>query len=424
MTLLIVGLFLVLLLLGMDVAFAMVLAAFAGMLTRADPWGDVVMLPLTMLGSVDTAALLSVPLFILAGELMNNGGVTRRLIDWSMSLVGHFRGALSQVAIVTNLIMAGISGSAVADATATGTALIPAMKREGYREGFAGAVIAAAAMLGPILPPSIPMVVYAVIANHSVIKIFLGGALPALLLAIGYMAICTLLARRHGYPSRARASWLARWQATRESAWALAMPLMVLGGIRFGIVTDTEAAATVAVYALVIGWWVYRELDATKVLKALLESGRSSAVILFLLAAAGPFGWLLSEGKVDEGLRALLLAISTDPTIVLLSITLFLLLVGMILEPLPAMIIFVPTLLPLARELGIDPTHFAIIVVLNLMIGLQTPPVGLLLFVSSAVGKEPIAAVAREILPFTIWSIVVLVLVVLLPPLATWLPSL
>ena len=423
MTLLIIGVFLALLLLGMDVAFAMVLAAFAGMLTRADPWGDVVMLPLTMLSSVDTAALLSVPLFILAGELMNGGGVTRRLIDWSMAFVGHFRGALSQVAVLTNLIMAGISGSAVADATATGTALIPAMQREGYREGYAGAVIAAAAMLGPILPPSIPMVVYAVIANHSVIKVFLGGAVPALLLALGYMTICAIIARRHDYPSRPRANWASRWRTTRHSAWALALPLMVLGGIRFGIVTDTEAAATVAVYALVVGWFVYRELDGSKVRDALIDSGRNSAVILFLLAAAGPFGWLLSEAKVDEGLRALLLAISTDPTIVLLSITVFLLFVGMILEPLPAMIIFVPTLLPLARELGIDPTHFAIIVVLNLMIGLQTPPVGLLLFVSSAIGKEPISAVARQILPFTFWSIIVLVLVVLFPPLATWLPS-
>ena len=424
MTLLIIALFLVLLVAGMDVGFAMILAALAGVLTRADPWADAVMLPLTMLSGVDTAALLSVPLFILAGELMNSGGVTRRLIDWSMSLVGHFRGALSQVAVLTNLIMAGISGSAVADATATGTALIPAMRREGYREGYGGAVIAAAAMLGPILPPSIPMVVYAVIANHSVIKIFLGGAIPAFLLAAGYMVICAVMARRHDYKSRPKATWRERGQATRSSIWALMMPLLVLGGIRFGIVTDTEAAASVAVYALFVGWVIYRELDAKRIGAVILQAGRSSAVILFLLAAAGPFSWLLSEAKVNDTVRDVLLSMSTDPLIVVVLINIFLLLVGMILEPLPAMIIFLPTFLPIALDLGIDPTHFAIMVVLNLMIGLQTPPVGMLLFVAAAVGKEPIAAVTRQIVPFVLWSLTVLALVVIFPPLATWLPGL
>ena len=424
MTLLIIVLFLILLLAGMDVGFAMVLAAVAGIMTRADPFGDAVMLPLTMLTSVDSAALLSIPLFILAGELMNSGGVTQRLIQWSLAFVGHFRGALSQVAVVTNLIMAGISGSAVADATATGTALIPAMKREGYHVGYAGAVIAAASMLGPILPPSIPMVVYAVMANHSVIKIFLGGVIPAFMLAAGYMVICALIARRRNYPSQQKSTWPERWKATQDSAWALAMPVLVLAGIRFGIVTDIEAAAAIAVYALVVGWFIYRELDRGKFGRAILESGRSSAIILFLLAAAGPFGWLLSEAKVNQGVRDLLLWVSTDPLIVLVMINIFLLLIGKILEPLPAMIIFVPTLLPVAEQLHIDPTHFAIIVVVNLMIGLQTPPVGLLLFVSSAVGKEPIGAIIVQIIPFVLWSLTVLALIVIFPPIATWLPEL
>jgi tripartite ATP-independent transporter DctM subunit len=416
MTLLIIVLFLVLLLLGMDVGFAMVLAAVAGIMTRPDAFSDAVMLPLTMLTSVDSAALLSIPLFILAGELMNSGGVTQRLIHWSLAFVGHFRGALSQVAVVTNLIMAGISGSAVADATATGTALIPAMKRAGYHEGYAGAVIAAASMLGPIIPPSITMVVYAVMANHSVIKIFLGGVIPGFMLAAGYMVICAWIARRRNYPAQEKFTWPQRWQATRDSGWALAMPVIVLAGIRFGIVTDIEA--------LFVGWVIYRELDRGRFVRAILDSGRSSAVILFLLAAAGPFGWLLSEAKVNQGIRDLLLSISTDPLIVLVMINIFLLLIGKILEPLPAMIIFVPTLLPVAAQLNIDPTHFAIIVVLNLMIGLQTPPVGLLLFVSAAVGKEPIGAIILQIIPFVLWSLTVLALIVIFPPLATWLPGL
>ena len=416
--------FLVLLLAGMDVAFAMIIASLVGILMRADPIGDLVMLPLTMLTGVDSAALLSIPLFILAGELMNAGGVTQRLVEWSLAFVGHFRGALSQVAVVTNLIMSGISGSAVADATAVGTALIPAMQKEGYQRGYPGAVIAAAAMLGPIIPPSIPMVIYAVIANESIIKIFLGGIVPGFLLAIGYMVICRFIAGRHGYPSRPRASWTERLAATRVSAWALAMPLMVLGGIRFGIVTDTEAAATVAVYAGLVGWFVYRELRWKRLKEVVLTSGRTSAVILFLLAAAGPFSWLISEARIGEGVRALLLAASQDPMVVLILMNVLLLLVGKILEPLPAMIVFLPTLLPIAGELGLDPIHFAIVVIVNLMIGLQTPPIGLLLFVSAAIGREPMGAIIVQIIPFVLWSLAVLILIIVFPPIATWLPNL
>jgi tripartite ATP-independent transporter DctM subunit len=420
----IVIVFLLLLLLGMDVAFAMISASVVGFMMRADPFGDAAMLPLTMLTGVDSAALLSIPLFILAGELMNAGGVTRRLVEWSMAFVGHFKGALSQVAVVTNLIMAGISGSAVADATAVGTALVPAMQKEGYKRGYPGAVIAAAAMLGPIIPPSIPMVIYAVIANHSLIKIFLGGVVPGLLLALGYMVVCRVQAGRHGYPSRPRTPWAERATATRLAAWALAMPLMVIGGIRMGIVTDTEAAALVAVYAGFVGWFIYKELDLPTLRRLLLAAGKTSAVVLFLLAAAGPFSWLMSEGRIGDGIHALLFSVSSNPTVVLLLVNLLLLLVGKILEPLPAMILFVPTLLPIAAELHVDPTHFAITVILNLMIGMQTPPIGLLLFVSSAIGKEPMGAIIQQITPFVLWSFTVLLLVILFPGIATWLPNL
>jgi tripartite ATP-independent transporter DctM subunit len=420
----IVVVFLCLLLLGMDVAFSMIIASVAGFALRSNFLNDATMLPLTMLTSVDSAALLSIPLFILAGELMNAGGVTRRLVDWSLAFVGHFRGALSQVSVVTNLIMSGVSGSAVADATAIGTALIPRMKKEGYREGYAGAVVAAGAMLGPIIPPSIPMVIYAVISNQSLIKIFLGGIVPGLLLALGYMVICRFIAVRHGYPAQQKSSWAQRLSVTRSSSWALAMPLMVIAGIRWGIVTDTEAAAVIVVYAGVVGRYVYRELGWAELRKLIYTSGKSSAVILFLLAAAGPFSWLMAEGRVADGIHHLLFAWSNNPLVVLLLVNVLLLLVGKILEPLPAMILFVPTLLPVAAELHLDPTHFAIVVVLNLMIGLQTPPIGLLLFVSSAVGKEPMGAIIRQIVPFVLWSLTVLLLIIVFPPIATWLPNL
>ena len=202
------------------------------------------------------------------------------------------------------------------------------------------------------------------------------------------------------------------------------MPVMVLGGIRLGIVTDTEAAAAIAVYAALVGCFVYRELGFAQLGKLLFSSGRTSAVILFLLAAAGPFSWLMSEGKIGDGIRGLLFALSSDPTIVLLLINVLLLLVGKILEPLPAMILFVPTLLPIAAELHLDPIHFAIIVIVNLMIGLQTPPIGLLLFVASAIGREPMGAIIKQIIPFVLWSLMVLLLIVFFPPIATWLPNL
>jgi tripartite ATP-independent transporter DctM subunit len=424
MLLTIVIVFLCLLLLGMDVAFSMIIASVAGFVIRSNFFNDVTMLPLTMLTSVDSAALLSIPLFILAGELMNAGGVTRRLVEWSMAFVGHFRGALSQVSVVTNLIMAGVSGSAVADAMAIGSALIPQMKKEGYREGYAGAVIAAGAMLGPIIPPSIPMVIYAVIANQSLIKIFLGGIVPGLLLAAGYMVICRIVAVRHGYPAQQKSTWAQRLVVTRTSSWALAMPFMVLAGIRWGIVTDTEAAAAIVLYAGVVGAFIYRELGWAELRKLVYNSGKSSAVILFLLAAAGPFSWLMAEGRVADGIHNLLFAWSKDPVVVLLLVNVLLLLVGKILEPLPAMILFVPTLLPVAAELHLDPTHFAIVVVLNLMIGLQTPPIGLLLFVSSAIGKEPMGAIIRQIVPFVLWSLAVLALITVFPGIVTWLPNL
>jgi len=421
---LIIGLFLLLMLAGMDVGFSMILAAAAGMLVKTDRVVDTVMVPLTMLSGVDSAALVSVPMFILAGEAMNHGGVTRRLIDWSLAMVGHMRGSLSQVSVVTNLIMAGVSGSAVADATATGTALIPAMKSDGYRPGYAGAVIAASAMLGPIIPPSIPMVIYAVIANLSIIKLFLAGVVPGLMLAAGYMVICAVTARRRNYGSRPAASWPERLKTTRQSIWALMMPVLILGGIRFGIVTDTEASAVIVVYALLVGVFIYRELKLRDLGRLIYDAGRTSAVILFLLAAAGPFSWLLSESRVAVGIADSIMAISSHPAVILLIVNVLLLLVGKVLEPLPAMVIFLPALLPIQQQLAIDPIQFAMIVILNLMIGMQTPPIGLLLFVVSAVGRVPIGPVIVEITPFVLWSLAVLILICLFPPIVTWLPSL
>jgi tripartite ATP-independent transporter DctM subunit len=409
-----VFLFFFLLIAGLDVGFSMIVAALAGMILHSGGGIDPIMAPMNLVSGVDSAALIAVPLFVLAGEVMNHGGLTRRLIDWSTAMVGHFRGSLSQVAMTTNLVMAGISGSAVADATATGALLIPSMKKEGYKPGYAAAVIAAGAMLGPILPPSIPMIVYAVIANISVAKLFLAGIIPGLMLFAGYVAICAIIARRRNYLAKPRATWREQVRSTRVAIWALMVPVLIIFGIRSGVI---------CIYALVVGVFIYRDLKVRDLGTVFYGAAKTSAVILFLLAAAGPFSWLMSEAHVATMISQSILGISKDPLIVLMVVNLLLLAVGMVFEPLPALVMFVPTLLPIQAALGIDSIHFATVVIINLMIGMLHPPVGLLILITAAIGRVRLWSVAVETLPFLAWSLMVLVLVSVFPFLVTWLPN-
>lgn len=416
-------LFLVAVLAGFDVGLSMIGAAVVGMILHPGNPVDLIMVPLTATSSINDATLVTIPLFVLAAEIMNHGGLTRRLVEWALSMIGHVRGSLSQVSIVSNLIMAGVSGSAVADAAATGGLLVPAMKKEGYPDGYAGAVVAAGAMLGPIIPPSIPMIIYAVIANVSVLKLFMAGILPGLLLAAGYMAICYLIARRNNYPSRPRQTWRVVLATTQYSIFALGMPLIIVLGMRFGFVTDIEASAVAALYALLVSVFVYRAIGWREMTRVFYLASRSAAAVLFLLAAAGPFGWLLAEAKINDAIADGILALTSDPLIGLLLINLILLLIGCFLEPLPALVIFVPSLLPVGAALGIDPVQLGLVMVLNLMIGMLTPPVGLLLFVVAGIGDIPIARVIRAILPFLFWSLTVLLLATFFPAIVLWLPS-
>ncbi|HTT38430.1 MAG TPA: TRAP transporter large permease [Burkholderiales bacterium] len=415
--------FLLALLIGFDVGFSMIFSAWLGILAKPGEAIDTAMMPLSMIAGVDSYALVQVPLFILAGELMNSGGLTMRLIDWAMMLVGRLKGSLGHVSIITNFVMAGVSGSAVADAVATGKPLIPAMRNEGYGEGFAGAVIVAGALLGPILPPSIPMVVYAQISSQSVVKLFMAGVLPAILLAAGFLVICSIVARYRKYASRERVDFRSKLRATGRASWALMMPVIVIGGIRFGLLTVTESAAVAVLYALVVSFVVYRGITLRQLPRLIFHAGRSTAIILFLLAAAGPFSWLVAESQINQTVIDTIRSVSTNPVVVLLIVNLFLLLIGCIVEPLPAMIIFLPLLIPLGAQVGIDPIQFGAVVVLNLMIGLMHPPIGLLLFVVSSVGKLRLAPVMWEVLPFLGWAILILVLTIVFPPITTWLPS-
>jgi TRAP-type transport system large permease protein len=415
--------FLVALVVGFDVGYSMVLAALLGIAFKPDTAVDLAMVPMSMVSGVDNYALVQVPLFILAGEIMNRGGITPRLIDWSMALVGRLRGSLGHVSIITNFVMAGVSGSAVADAVATGKPLIPAMQKEGYGAGYAGAVIVAGALLGPMIPPSIPLVVYAQISSQSVVKLFMAGIVPGILLAAGFLVLCTVIAHRRGYQRRPPQGVREKLQVTARASWAIVMPALIIGCIRMGYTTVSEAAVVAVLYALAVSLFIYRGMSWRELPGILVQAGRSSALILFLLAAAGPFSWLVAESQINlvvsDGIRS----ISTDPVVVLLIINAFLLLIGCIVEPLPAMIIFLPVLIPLGAQLGIDPIQFGTVVVLNLMIGLMHPPIGLLLFVVSSVGRIPIGPVMWNVLPFLAWSIAVLVLTIVFPGITTWLPN-
>jgi len=419
----VLAIFLVLLLVGFDVGFGMIASTYLSILTGERMVNGTV-LPVQIVAGIDKYVLVAIPLFILTGEIMNRGGLTQRLIDWALALVGHMRGALAQVSLLTNLLMAGVSGSGAADAAATGRILVPAMRREGYHEGYAGAIIAAGAMLGPIIPPSVPMIVYAAMANVSVIRLFLAGLLPGLLLFAGFAMIGYLYPTGQAIEHRRPRQPLAvRGKATLVALPVLTLPIVVLGGMRFGIVTDTEAAAVAAVWALVVSVFLSRELNAGGIYSATVTAAHSASAILFLLAAAGPLAWIIAESRINLEIAAVIAGISDNPLVVLLAINVLLLLVGCFLEPLPAMIVFLPTLTPIGVSLGVDPIHFGMIVILNLMIGMLTPPVGLLLFVAGSAGNVPVAAIIRRIWPFLLWSLIVLALVVLVPGLSLWLPG-
>lgn len=419
----IILIFLGTMLIGLDLGFAMILAAVAGIFIKSGQAVGAAMLTTTTVAGVDSFVLVTIPLFVLTGELMNRGGLSQRLIDWALAMMGFMRGALSQASILVNTIMAGISGSAVADASAIGSVMIPAMLRQGYPGGYAGAVIAAGAMLGPIIPPSIPMIVYGAMANVSIVRMFLSGVVPGLLLAAGYMAICAVVARKRGYPVARHTNVREKLVATHRAAGVLLLPVIIIGGIRFGLVTETEAAAVAALYALVVSLVFYRSITVRELGGCFSRAAVSSAVVLFLLAAAGPFAWLLAESHFNQVVAGAIGGLTTDPLKSLLLINLVLLLVGCVLEPLPAMIIFLPALIPLGHALGLDPIHYGCVMVFNLMIGMIHPPIGLLIYIVSAVGKVPAGQVARETLPFLGWALAVLVLITLFPAFTTWLPG-
>ena len=377
-----------------------------------------------MVNGVDSFPLLAVPFFILAGNLMNTAGITHRIFDFAKALVGWLRGGLGHVNIGASVIFAGMSGAAVADAGGLGTIEIEAMKKAGYDVDFSVGVTAASSTIGPIIPPSLPMVIYGVVASASIGQLFAAGFIPGLLMAVALMLMVAWYAKKRGYPRDAAFS-LPRLGITFKRAFlSLLTPAIIVGGILFGVFTPTEAAVAACAYAMILGTVVYRTLTWRRLLRVSFDTIETTSVVLFIVAGASIFAWLLTSNRVTEHFAALILGATDNVFVVLLLINAILLVVGCFMETIAAITILTPVLLPLVVKLGVDPVHFGVVMVLNLMLGLLTPPVGMVLYVLSRVAGIPFERCVAATAPFLVPLVAVLLLVTFVPAFSLWLPTL
>ncbi|MGM0583664.1 MAG: TRAP transporter large permease [Pseudomonadota bacterium] len=416
--------FLLLTLAGLEIWLVMGATALLVVLAQFGRPDMMAVAPQSMLDGVSGLELAGIPLFILAGELMNRGGITERLLLLAQAILGGIRGGLAMVGVLVNMLMAGVSGSAVADSSATASVLLPAMRRDGYDPDYSAALIGAAATIGPIIPPSIPFIVFGALTQVSVAKLFLAGVAPGALMGATLLAVAWFIARRAGHPV---APFPGLTQAPRLIAQAIVplfMPVFVIAGIILGFATVTEIAALAVAYALVVGLAVYRSIRVADLPQILGEAARMSAIIMITLATAAAFSWAMTALRIGPQLAALITSLDAGPVAVLLMINVLLLLVGCIFEPLPAMVIFVPILMPIIGPLGIDPVHFGLIVVLNLMIGLLSPPVGLNLYITASIANRPVEGVIRRVVPFFAALVAVLLICTLWPGFVLFLPDL
>jgi C4-dicarboxylate transporter DctM subunit len=410
-------------LLGLPIALCMGFTAviFFVVLGQADV---LLMLPARMYSGTTSFTLLAIPFFILAGNLMNTGGMTQRLVHFAQCLVGHIRGGLGHVTVVTNMIMAGMSGSAVADATGTGVVLIPAMEKAGYPRAFSAALVGAASTIGPIIPPSIPFVIFGSITGTSVGRLFLGGFLPGLLMGLLLIITVAILSHRRGYRRERRVSRRELWISALQATPAWGAPIIIIGGILAGVFTPTEAAIAASMYALILGMLVYKEIAVGDLPRILWETIQSTVQVMFIISAAGIFGFLLVRQQVPTTLVEGLMALTVNPWVVLLIINVILLILGCFMEAIAIMLLTIPVFMPLIGRVGVDPVHFGVVLTLNLMIGLLTPPVGMCLYAVSSVSKVPLWTLARELWPYIVALAVCLGLVTYIPGLVLWIPNL
>lgn len=410
------------LLLGVPVAVSLAAASLI-YIWLAGSVPDVVVLH-RMVNGVDSFPLLAVPFFVLAGSLMNSAGITERIFEFAKAGVGWLRGGLGHVNVGASVIFAGMSGAAVADAGGLGAIEIKAMREAGYDPGFSVGVTAASSTIGPIIPPSLPMVIYGVVASASIGQLFAAGFIPGLLMAVALMIMVAYYARVRNYPRDAAFSILRLGTTFKGAFLSLLTPVIIVGGILGGIFTPTEAAIAACFYAMFLGAVVYRTLTWRRLLKVSFETIETTAIVMFIVAAASIFAWILTSNRVTEHFATFILAVTENPYLVLLMINVILIIVGCFMETIAAITILTPVLLPVVEKLGIDPVHFGVVMVLNLMIGLLTPPVGMVLYVLSRVANVPLEECIRSTLPFLVPLVTVLMLVTFIPGLSLWLPTL
>ncbi|MEY5029657.1 MAG: dicarboxylate transporter, subunit DctM [Pseudomonadota bacterium] len=401
--------------LGIPIAYSLLLSGVA-LMWHLDMF-DAQILAQNVLEGANSFPLLAVPFFMLAGEIMNVGGLSKRIVNLALSLVGHVQGGLGFVTILAAVMMASLSGSAVADTAALAALLLPMMVKAGHDKARAGGLIGSAGIIAPIIPPSIPFVIFGVAGNLSIGKLFLAGIVPGVMMGVAIAVTWWLVARREGAQTPPKATRAERLKALRESTWAMVLPVIVLVGLKMGIFTPTEAAVVAAVYALFVSTVVYRELKLHQLYEVMVAASKTTAIIMFLVAAAAVSAWLITVAQLPQQLIELLQPFMDSPTLLLVIIMVLVLLIGMAMDLTPTILILAPVLIPVVKAAGIDPIYFGVLFVMNGAIGLTTPPVGTVLNVVAGVGKMKIDQVARGVLPFMTAQIVVLFLLVAFPEL-------
>ncbi|MBR8659528.1 TRAP transporter large permease subunit [Brevibacillus sp. NL20B1] len=403
--------------LGMPIAFALLFSGVALMI-YLDIF-DSQIIAQNLINGADNFPLMAIPFFILAGELMNAGGISKRIIQFALALVGHIRGGLGYVAILASIMFAGLSGSAVADTAALGAILIPMMVQAGYDRNRSTGLIAAGGIIAPVIPPSIPMIIFGVTSGLSITKLFMAGIVPGLLIGVGLMITWWVIARNGRFETYPRRSLREILAAAKGAIWALLLPVIIVGGLRGGVFTPTEAAVVAAFYALLVGLVFYRELKLSQLYDILVSAAKTTSVVMFLAAAAMVSAWLITVANIPAALTDFLGPLVDNPLLLLIVINAVVLLVGTAMDLTPTILILTPVLMPVIEQAGIDPIYFGVLFILNSCIGLLTPPVGTVLNVACGVGKIGIEDIMKGVWPFLLVEVMILVLLILFPALVT-----
>ncbi len=414
-------LFAILLVFGVPIAFSMGLSGLVYLLLSDVPLAAI---PQEILGGVNSFTLLAIPLYIFAGELMETGGISRRILELANNMVGHVRGGLGHVVVVATVLLSGISGSSTADTAAIGTAMIPTMEKKGYRREKAVAIVAACGGMDILVPPCLTMIILGGVANLSVESLFFGGLIPALVMALALMVVIYFDALKNHIPKSSWRGFKAIGVSFVQAFWALMIPVIILGGIRVGAFTATEGAVVAVVYSLIIALFVYREVKPGEVYGIILKSAKTTGSIMFLVGSASLFAWITAREQIPNKLLAFMTDFSSTPFLFLLIVNVVFLILGAVLEGAPAVIILTPIFMPMALKFGIDPIHFGIIIIANIGVGFLFPPVGLCLLVACSVGRVRVVDVIGPIMPYFVALIGALMVVTYVPNIVLWLPKL